>query len=67
MTVDNGRIKGNTVFRVIFSFFLTASFRIPLFVFSDGKFKAYMQVHIQNDGPVTIDIESPKQQQKQVR
>ncbi|KAK3728404.1 hypothetical protein QZH41_017639, partial [Actinostola sp. cb2023] len=32
----------------------------------DGKFAAYMQVHIQNDGPVTITIESPKQQQKQV-
>lgn len=27
--------------------------------FSDGKFGAYMQVHIQNDGPVTIELESP--------
>lgn len=26
---------------------------------SDGKFGAYMQVHIQNDGPVTIELESP--------
>lgn len=26
----------------------------------DGKFGAYMQVHIQNDGPVTIELESPK-------
>jgi len=26
---------------------------------SDGRFQAYMQVHIQNDGPVTIPLESP--------
>ena len=26
---------------------------------TDGKFGAYMQVHIQNDGPVTIELESP--------
>ncbi|XP_053567976.1 D-aminoacyl-tRNA deacylase 1 [Bombina bombina] len=25
----------------------------------DGKFGAYMQVHIQNDGPVTIELEPP--------
>ena len=25
-----------------------------------GEFGAYMQVHIQNDGPVTLHIESPK-------
>lgn len=25
----------------------------------DGQFGAYMQVHIQNDGPVTIQLESP--------
>ncbi|XP_022333884.2 D-aminoacyl-tRNA deacylase-like [Crassostrea virginica] len=25
----------------------------------DGKFGAYMQVHIQNDGPVTIPLDSP--------
>ncbi|XP_034256095.1 D-aminoacyl-tRNA deacylase [Thrips palmi] len=25
----------------------------------DGQFGAMMQVHIQNDGPVTLDIESP--------
>ncbi|KAF4083621.1 hypothetical protein AMELA_G00143910 [Ameiurus melas] len=25
----------------------------------DGQFGAYMQVHIQNDGPVTISLESP--------
>lgn len=25
----------------------------------DGKFAAYMQVSIQNDGPVTFEIESP--------
>uniref|UniRef100_A0A7N5JFV3 D-aminoacyl-tRNA deacylase 1 n=1 Tax=Ailuropoda melanoleuca TaxID=9646 RepID=A0A7N5JFV3_AILME len=25
----------------------------------DGTFGAYMQVHIQNDGPVTIELESP--------
>lgn len=29
------------------------------FNFSDGKFGEYMQVHIQNDGPVTIELESP--------
>lgn len=28
----------------------------------DGKFGAMMQVHIQNDGPVTIEIESPKKE-----
>nr|AAY55325.1 IP04468p [Drosophila melanogaster] len=27
----------------------------------DGKFGAYMQVHIENDGPVTINLESPEQ------
>ncbi|XP_064623174.1 D-aminoacyl-tRNA deacylase-like [Lineus longissimus] len=27
----------------------------------DGRFGAYMQVHIQNDGPVTIQLESPLQ------
>ncbi|KAH8272314.1 hypothetical protein KR018_008372, partial [Drosophila ironensis] len=26
-----------------------------------GKFGAYMQVHIENDGPVTINLESPDQ------
>lgn len=31
-----------------------------IFYISDGKFGAMMQVHIQNDGPVTIEIESPK-------
>ncbi|XP_067941469.1 D-aminoacyl-tRNA deacylase 1-like isoform X2 [Watersipora subatra] len=25
----------------------------------DGRFQAYMQVHIQNDGPITIPLESP--------
>ncbi|XP_041960547.1 LOW QUALITY PROTEIN: D-aminoacyl-tRNA deacylase 1 [Alosa sapidissima] len=25
----------------------------------DGQFGAYMQVHIQNDGPVTIELDSP--------
>jgi len=30
-------------------------------LFSDGKFGAYMQVNIQNDGPVTIELESPQQ------
>ena len=30
----------------------------------DGKFGAYMQVHIQNDGPVTIELESPIVQDK---
>lgn len=29
------------------------------FVFLDGKFGAYMQIHIQNDGPVTIELSSP--------
>lgn len=27
----------------------------------DGKFGAFMQVHIENDGPVTIIIDSKKQ------
>ncbi|KAM7360201.1 D-aminoacyl-tRNA deacylase [Cochliomyia hominivorax] len=30
----------------------------------DGKFGAYMQVHIQNDGPVTIELESPVVEEK---
>ncbi|XP_013406551.1 D-aminoacyl-tRNA deacylase [Lingula anatina] len=30
----------------------------------DGKFGAYMQVHIQNDGPVTITLDSPAQTQE---
>ncbi|XP_017083842.1 D-aminoacyl-tRNA deacylase [Drosophila eugracilis] len=29
----------------------------------DGKFGAYMQVHIENDGPVTINLESPDQKE----
>lgn len=28
-------------------------------LFLDGKFGAFMQVHIQNDGPVTIELTSP--------
>lgn len=28
--------------------------------FTGGEFGAFMQVHIQNDGPVTIPIESPE-------
>lgn len=28
---------------------------------ADGKFGAYMQVHIENDGPVTLELESPQQ------
>ncbi|KFM65256.1 D-tyrosyl-tRNA(Tyr) deacylase 1, partial [Stegodyphus mimosarum] len=30
----------------------------------DGKFGAYMQVNIQNDGPVTINLESPSESKK---
>lgn len=29
-----------------------------MIAFLDGKFASYMQVEIQNDGPVTIPIES---------
>lgn len=29
------------------------------FVVLDGEFGAYMQVSLQNDGPVTFEIESP--------
>lgn len=36
------------------------SLHIYVFSISDGKFGAYMQVNIQNDGPVTIELESPK-------
>ena len=48
---------------------LTAN-NIDLFSLSDGKFGAYMQVHIQNDGPVTISLETPPPkpvQEKQVK
>ncbi|XP_030376413.1 D-aminoacyl-tRNA deacylase isoform X2 [Scaptodrosophila lebanonensis] len=31
----------------------------------DGKFGAHMQVHIENDGPVTIDLESPEMRQEE--
>ncbi|XP_049277822.1 D-aminoacyl-tRNA deacylase-like isoform X1 [Anopheles funestus] len=31
----------------------------------DGRFGAMMQVHIQNDGPVTLDIESPAQSEQE--
>lgn len=34
---------------------------------TDGQFGAYMQVNIQNDGPVTIEIESPPQVQVRVQ
>ena len=30
-----------------------------LLAFLDGTFGAYMQVHIQNDGPVTVELVSP--------
>ena len=33
--------------------------KIKTIFFADGKFGAYMQVNIQNDGPVTIQLESP--------
>ncbi|XP_062523450.1 D-aminoacyl-tRNA deacylase 1-like [Corticium candelabrum] len=33
----------------------------------DGVFGAYMQVHIQNDGPVTIPLESPPSQPSKER
>lgn len=38
----------------------TRIMKVPSAV-SDGKFGAYMQVSIQNDGPVTIELESPQQ------
>ncbi|KAJ9590728.1 hypothetical protein L9F63_016244 [Diploptera punctata] len=31
----------------------------------DGKFGAYMQVNIQNDGPVTIELESPQNKENE--
>lgn len=31
-----------------------------IYAVSDGKFGEYMQVNIQNDGPVTIELESPQ-------
>ncbi|KFB41189.1 AGAP001371-PA-like protein [Anopheles sinensis] len=31
----------------------------------DGRFGAMMQVHIQNDGPVTLEIESPTQSEQE--
>lgn len=32
--------------------------------FLDGVFGAYMQVALQNDGPVTLELESPAQIEK---
>ncbi|XP_055539887.1 D-aminoacyl-tRNA deacylase [Wyeomyia smithii] len=32
----------------------------------NGRFGAMMQVHIQNDGPVTIELESPPQTQQEL-
>ncbi|XP_039967857.1 D-aminoacyl-tRNA deacylase isoform X2 [Bactrocera tryoni] len=33
----------------------------------DGKFGAYMQVHIQNDGPVTVELESPVEESNVIK
>ena len=35
--------------------------------FTDGKFGAMMQVHIENDGPVTITIESPQKKTSETK
>ena len=35
--------------------------QVSYFLFSGGKFGAYMQVMIENDGPVTINIDSRKE------
>lgn len=49
------------VFEIDYCFFFIAKlYFLMQNVYSlDGKFGAMMQVHIQNDGPVTIEIESP--------
>ena len=61
------RIKGLHLHFDLFLIYLIL--KIPkILKLLDGKFGAYMQVHIQNDGPVTIEIESPKQNaQNQVK
>jgi len=52
---DSSKIKGGSRNNSMSQFFI-----IPL---TDGKFGAYMQVHIENDGPVTINLESPEEKQ----
>lgn len=54
------RIKGTEQF-----YFAVNSF-YDFLLYADGKFGAMMQVHIENDGPVTIEIESPQSSQEKV-
>lgn len=54
------RIKGKATTK----FKLNSLERLNKNYILDGKFGAMMQVHIQNDGPVTIEIESPRDQPK---
>lgn len=50
----------SVIFDFSVSFFMTGKkYLCFLLVFLDGKFGAYMQVHIQNDGPVTVELVSP--------
>ena len=58
-------MKKKCIFEIIFNtnkevsrcLILTLPHRLILL--TDGVFGAYMQVNIQNDGPVTISLESP--------
>lgn len=34
---------------------------VNIFSLTDGRFGAYMQVNIENDGPVTIQLDSSKE------
>lgn len=64
------KIKGNSFDECSFDCLIikkniymnSVSYSIGCSPFTDGKFGAMMQVHIQNDGPVTIEIESPKKE-----
>lgn len=55
---DATKIKGKYFNRGIVYVYISM---VPIFFVADGKFGAYMQVHIENDGPVTLELESPQQ------
>jgi len=52
---DSSKIKGGSLNSSMSQFNIIS--------LTDGKFGAYMQVHIENDGPVTINLESPEEKQ----
>ena len=56
ITIIKFESKNNLGFLIVFKLISFSHLTDP----SGGEFGAYMQVYIQNDGPVTLDIESPQ-------